>query len=48
MRGAVQGTSRRGRAGATIEDETLDGGDNYIPYHEIEVNEGDEPVDDDE
>ena len=44
-RGKAKG-HRRGRAGATIEDE--DGGDDYIPYYEIEVDEGDDPVDEDE
>ena len=38
---------RRGRAGATVEGGE-DDGDDYIPYYEIEVDEGDEPVEDDE
>ena len=46
-RGRGRGSHRRGRAGATVEDEAQDGGDDYIPYVDIEVNEGDEPVDDD-
>ena len=40
---------RRGKAGAVLagaDDE--DGGDDYIPYYEIEVDDNDEPVVDDE
>ena len=44
----MRGARRRGRVGATIEEDAQDGGDEYIPYHEIEVNEGDEPVEDEE
>ena len=38
----------RGRAGASIEgaEDEEEGGDDYIPYYEIEVDEQDEPVDD--
>ena len=36
----------RGRAGASVEGaEEEDGGDDYIPYYEIEVDEQDETVD---
>ena len=40
----------RGRAGASVEgvDDEEDGGDDYIPYYEIEVDEQDEPVADDD
>ena len=37
----------RGKAGAVV-DGADDEGDDYIPYYEIEVDEGDEPLDDDE
>ena len=40
------GHRRKGRAGASIEER--DDGDDYIPHYEIEVTEGDEPLDDDD
>ena len=40
---------RRGKAGAVLEDaDDEGGGDDYIPYYEIEVDDNDEPVVDDD